>query len=67
MLPKHVTPFEVFFGRKPYFKPPPFDVEASEQQDPLNADDDTKTPALILSEIKKVVLERNSRQAEKIR
>ena len=30
MLPKHVTPFEVFFGRKPYFKPPPFDVEASE-------------------------------------
>jgi len=69
MLPAHVTPFEVWFGRRAYWISPSSKAEdpaSEESEEELNADEDKETESLILSEIEKRVDEKNARTVARI-
>jgi hypothetical protein len=75
MLPRHMTPFEVWFGRQPHWIVSPnlplciliYMLIPISEDEPLNADESEETEALILTAIEERVRVRNERNAALMR
>ncbi|KAH6665440.1 hypothetical protein B0J14DRAFT_569044 [Halenospora varia] len=56
MLPSYITPFEVWFRRKPYFLPISLEAIENDKDKDLNADKEDKQEEVILKKERKVTL-----------
>ncbi|KAH6665599.1 hypothetical protein B0J14DRAFT_568748 [Halenospora varia] len=66
VLPRHMTPFEVWFGRQPHWLPQDVEGVENDEEEDLNADEDEEQEALFHTEIEKQVATKNALNAASI-